>query len=102
MSMKRFMLLTISVVLISISAFAQRSTAELVTPPETANVETWYTVDGALYVNSPTGTQSRQPSIHVAIDGTDIYLQGLAYWFDEGWIKGTISGTTATFANASW
>ena len=99
MSMKRFMLLTISVVLISISAFAQRSTAELVTPPETANVETWYTVDGALYVNSPTGTQSRQPSIHVAIDGTDIYLQGLAYWFDEGWIKGTISGTNATFAN---
>jgi hypothetical protein len=39
-------------------------------------------------------------TVNVAIDGLDIYIQGLSYYFDSGWIKGTISGTTATFANS--
>ena len=98
--MKRF--LTFLVVLMSVSTFAQNNTAELVTPPETANVETWYTVDGVLNVNTPAGTQSRKPNIHVAIDGTDIYMQGLAYWFNEGWVKGTVSGATATFSSGQF
>ena len=75
---------------------------ELVTPPATAQVETWYTIDGALFVNTPTGTQdftSAVPTINVAIDGSDIYIQGLAYYFRDGWIKGTLNGTTATFAS---
>ena len=32
----------------------------------------------------------------VAIDGTDIYIQGLAHWFPQAWVKGTISGSTVT------
>ena len=75
---------------------------ELVTPPATAQVETWYTIDGALFVNTPTGTQdftSAVPTINVAVDGSDIYIQGLAYYFRDGWIKGTLNGTTATFAS---
>lgn len=74
---------------------------ELVTPPETAQVETWYTIDGALFVNTPSGVQdfiSAVPTIKVAVDGSDIYIQGLAYYFQDGWIKGTLDGTTATFA----
>ena len=71
----------------------------LATPPESATVEKWYTVSGELNVNTSSGTQTRKPTIQVAIDGTDIYIQGLAFWFEKGWIKGTISGNTATFAN---
>ncbi|MBO4810098.1 MAG: hypothetical protein J5552_00865 [Prevotella sp.] len=77
----------------------RRSAEDLVTPPATATVETWYTIDGLLFVNMQNGLMTFTPSINVAIDGSDIYLQGLAYWFNEGWIKGTLSGTTATFAN---
>lgn len=91
-----------SVVLISTMTFAQSGDPELVTPPETASIETWFTVSGELNVNTPSGTQSRKPNIHVAIDGTDIYLQGLAFWFAQGWIKGTISGNKATFANGQF
>ena len=95
-------MLTMVVALTSAITWAQKAANELVTPPETATVETWYTVDGWLYVNTANGTQSRRPDIHVAIDGTDIYIQGLAFWFCEGWIKGTISDNTATFANGQY
>ncbi|MBO4849532.1 MAG: hypothetical protein J5529_01375 [Prevotella sp.] len=75
---------------------------ELVTPPATAQVETWYTIDGKFIANSPYGVQdftSMMPTINVAIDGSDIYIQGLAYYFRDGWIKGTIDGNKASFPN---
>ena len=69
----------------------------LVTPPATATVETWYTIAGAQYVNFQGGQQQQfTPSVKVVFDGSDIYIQGLGYWFNEGWVKGTISGTTVT------
>ena len=74
----------------------------LVTPPATATVETWYTIDGAQYVNFQSGQQKLMPEVKVAFDGSDIYIQGLAYWFSEGWVKGSISGTTATFASGQY
>ena len=122
--MKKITLLTMLVVLFGGTAFAQPSTAfkcidrtaqtaickapkavaenELVTPPASATVETWHTTDGVLYVNTASGPVEFRPDIKVAIDGSDIYLQGLAYWFPEGWVKGTISETTATFASGQF
>ncbi len=79
----------------------RRAGVELVTPPATATVETWYTVGGKFYVYTSEGRQNGiklMPTVNVAIDGSDIYIQGLAYWFKTGWIKGTVNGTTATFA----
>ena len=79
----------------------RRASGELVTPPATATVETWYTVGGKFYVYTSEGRQNGiklMPTVNVAIDGSDIYIQGLAYWFKTGWIKGTVNGTTATFA----
>lgn len=76
--------------------------AEMVTPPAEATVETWYTAEGSFYANGSSGWQDAtadMETVSVAIDGTDIYIQGLAYWFENGWIQGTINGTTATFAN---
>lgn len=72
----------------------------LVTPPETATVETWYTADGRFMLFGRYGFEDytlNMPTINVAFDGADIYLQGLSIYFKEGWIKGTVSGTTATF-----
>ena len=83
----------------------RRSGEELVTPPATATVETWYTTAGKFYLYSSgkyNDFSADMKTIKVAIVGSDIYLQGLAYWFKEGWIKGTISGTTATFANGQY
>lgn len=122
--MKKITLLTMLVALFSGTAFAQQTTAfkcidrtaqtairkapkavaenELVTPPASATVETWHTTDGVLYVNTPNGPVEFRPDINVAVDGSDIYLQGLAYWFPEGWVKGIISETTATFATGQF
>ena len=65
----------------------RRAEGELVTPPATAQVEKWYTIDGKFLANSPYGIQdftSLMTSINVAIDGSDIYFQGLAYYFPDG------------------
>ena len=75
---------------------------ELVTPPSTATVETWYTASGYFFLYTDQGWSnytSNMPTVNIAIDGTDLYIQGLAYWFKDAWIKGTIEGSTVTFAN---
>ena len=75
---------------------------EKVTPPSTAQVEKWYTAGGKFYANSPVGVQdftSLMSSINVAIVGSDVYIQGLSYYFKDGWIKGSINGNTFSFPN---
>ena len=78
----------------------RRAEAELVTPPAGATVETYYTAGGTFYANGSNGwvnATSDMESINVAIDGQDMYIQGLAYWFKNNWLKGTIDGETVTF-----
>lgn len=80
---------------------APRRAQGLVTPPESAVAETYYTASGQLLVYGSSGWQDGTPeSIQVIVDGSDIYIAGLAYWVEEAWIKGTIDGTTATFPAA--
>ena len=75
-----------------------RRSLGLVTPPETAVSETYYTASGKLMVNGSNGfVDGGRESIQVIVDGTDIYIAGLAYYVENAWIKGTIDGTTATF-----
>ena len=79
---------------------APRRAAELVTLPEEATTVTYYTTSGtfALYGGSGwVNATNDMPSVEVAVVGSDIYVQGLAYWFKEGWIKGSLEGNTATF-----
>ncbi|MCH5306944.1 MAG: choice-of-anchor J domain-containing protein [Prevotella sp.] len=74
----------------------------LVTPPAGVEAETWYTVGGIFKVygsSSWVDYTSNMSTVKVIIDGTDIYLAGLSYWCPDAYIKGTISGTTATFAS---
>ena len=78
---------------------------QLVTPPETATVETWYTVKGSFYVSGETDwvdITSQMGTINVAIDGDDLYIQGIAFWFKDSWIKGKINDGTVLFASAQF
>lgn len=100
MFIKRTTILSILVALCCVKAIAQNDIQQ---PPNTATVETWHTEGGTFYIYSSfygwMDYTSDMETVIVAIDGNDIYIQGLAYWVHEGWIKGTISGNTATFAN---
>ena len=81
---------------------APRRAGELVTLPEGAVAETYYTASGKFYAGSSSGwsdATADMKSVQVAVVGSDIYVQGLAYYFKDGWIKGTVEGTTATFAS---
>jgi len=78
-----------------------RKSLGLVTPPTDATPETYYTASGKLLVKTSSDwVVSKNDSIQVIVDGTDIYIAGLAYKVKGAWIKGTISGTTATFPAA--
>ncbi len=71
-------------------------------PPAGAETATLYTVGGNFYNYTSSGWSdytSQMPEIQVAISGSTVYVQGLAYWFDEAWVEGTISGSTVTFAS---
>lgn len=63
---------------------------------------TYYTTGGNLYVNTNSGVQDRTssvPSVEVTVTGTSVTIAGLAYYFDEGTITGTMNGNTITFAS---
>ena len=79
---------------------APRKAASLVEPPQGKEVEQWYIADGHFAMKDQEGNQidavDEWLSIGVIIDGNDIYLQGLAYYFEDAWVKGTISGSTVT------
>ena len=100
--MKRFTFITMLFALLSVTAFAQNN---LVTPPANASLETWYTSDGTFYVYGRYGWEDytiNMPSVNVAFDDDDLYLQGLSFYFPEGWIKGTINGSNVYFENAQF
>lgn len=74
----------------------------LVSIPDGATPETYYTVSGNYLYYTENGWQyitMYMPTVEVVVDGSDIYVNGLSYWNRDKWIKGTVSGTTATFAS---
>lgn len=79
--------------------------AVLVTPPATADVVTYYTAGGKFLVGTQDGwadATTYKSTVNVVVDGSDMYIQGLAYFFEDAWIKGTINGATVTFANGQY
>ena len=78
-----------------------------VSPPSSATIEEW-SIEGTFkYYSSGWNTTTDYLSysggtIRVAIVGNDIYVSGLCPQFTSGWVKGTISGTTATFATGQY
>ena len=72
---------------------------QLVEVPAGVELEDWhieatyYTSQGANDINEPN---------KVAFDGDDVYVQGLAYYFPEAWVKGTIVNGQAVFASGQF
>lgn len=86
-------LFTLMAVIMTAMSFAQTP----VTP--TSKGETWHISEGTFtaYVGEDYGwvdyTPYIQQTMQVSIDGSDIYIQGLAAAFmSDSWVKGTISG----------
>ena len=71
-------------------------TTVTVTPPAGLETETWY-ASGHTYSQSA-GQVAFESTIKVGFDGSDVYLQGVFSRFPDAWMKGTISGSTVTFA----
>ena len=69
---------------------------DLVQLPDGANVETWYN-NGKTIAESAISRYD-QTTAKVAFVGNDVYLSGIFTTFPGSWIKGTINGTTVTFA----
>jgi hypothetical protein len=78
---------------------------ELVTLPTGVEAETWYVGQGHYYAYSGedwVDATSYISSIQVAFSGNDIYIQGLAYYMSNAWVKGTINGTTVTIPTGQY
>lgn len=73
---------------------------ELVTLPYGVEPETDWVVKGTFNTNQ--GGEDINKATQVAFDGDDVYIQGLAYYFPEAWIKGTIADGIATFAGGQF
>ena len=58
---------------------------------------TYYTVGGTFVLQSADHT-SDMPSVEVAVNGNNVTITGLAYYFEDGALKGTLDGNTITFA----
>ena len=71
---------------------------ELVTLPDGVTPEQWY-LKGTINIYSSSGWQSKaiEKQTNVAIVGNDVYVQGLAYYFSDAYIKGSIVGNTISF-----
>ena len=71
-------------------------TPDLVTLPEGVETEAW-TIDGKF--TDSYGSNNIVRATEVAFDGTDIYVKGIPFYFEEAWMKGTIDAETgiATF-----
>jgi M6 family metalloprotease-like protein len=64
----------------------------LMTPPENLVTEEWAISAKDTYDDPVSGY------LNIGFDGNDVYLQGLCAELPKAWIKGTLDGTTITFA----
>lgn len=73
----------------------------LVTLPDGVETTQWTIKSGSCIAGQGSNVTS-QITINVAIDGSDVYIQGLAYYFQDAYIKGSLEGTTVTFPASSY
>ena len=73
---------------------------ELITPPESAVIETDWVLAGSYYNNNTPYTNGND--ISVAFDGDEVWVMGLSYLCPEGWIKGTLADGVVEFPNGQY
>ena len=67
------------------------------TPPESVEQEDWILTGRNTNPSDESQYEDLNETIKVAISGNNIWIQGLCGYVPEAWLKGTISGSTATF-----
>ena len=77
----------------------------VVTPPSEG--EAWHLAGGAFFAYTEEGwanhTAYLPQTMQVAINGNDIYIQGLAAaYMPKSWVKGTINGSTVTIPTGQY
>lgn len=60
---------------------------ELVVLPEGLETEVW-TIEGTFEDSS--SSDEIQRATEVAFDGTDVYVKGIPFWYEDAWMKGTL------------
>lgn len=62
---------------------------------------TYYTAGGNFYAYNSgwVDITSDMASVEVTVNGNNVSIVGLAYWFEDGAIQGTMDGNTITFAS---
>lgn len=73
-----------------------------ITPPASATQENWVLSCLNVNPNDESQTETVKETVKVAFSGSNIYIQGLSAYVPEAWIKGTINGSTATFATRQY
>ncbi len=71
-------------------------TPELVVLPNGAQATGWYL--NCISVEDQTKVEVKNQSVKVAFVDNDVYVQGITTDFPNAWVKGTINGTSVTFA----
>lgn len=76
---------------------------DLVTLPQGVEGED-YTLKITYAISQQSGTvdEDKKATVKVAFDGNDVYIQGLAYYFPDAFIKGTLNGDKVTFASGQF
>ncbi|MBQ9356057.1 MAG: hypothetical protein IJT98_02030 [Prevotella sp.] len=72
---------------------------DLVELPAGAEVQTWYREQNNA---TSSGSTAVTGDAKVAFVGSDVYVAGVFTQFPDAWIKGTIEGTTVTFAGGQF
>ena len=72
---------------------------ELITPPESAEIQDW-TLTGNYISNGTAYTNGN--AISVAFDGDEVWIKGIVYTCPDGWIKGTLADGVAEFPNGQY
>ena len=71
----------------------------LVTLPDGVEPEDYtLTITHAIPQNGTTQDTESKRTAHVAFSGNDVYVSGLAYYFPDAYVKGTLEGDIVTFA----
>ena len=68
---------------------------DVVEVPQDADIEDGWTIGGTFTTGAD--SQSMNKATEVAFHGNDVYIKGLSQNCPDAWLKGTITGGTATF-----
>ena len=88
--------ITLMLLAVLTTALALAQTDAVVTPPDGAKAEP-YALTGTLLTSDATKTVSQ--TVQVVRVGKDFYVQGLSYWMEEAWAKGTVEDGRVTFGS---